>query len=548
MHRHEASARLRTSVVAAALVALCTALIGTAPAGASAPSYAVAPGSNRALVTPAAAVTPPSGFGFTPTEVAAAGGTRITFTLPDGMPTVKAVTVNGKVAAIARRAAGELTVTSPRVVVSSGDLATLPVRLVYANGDYTDAGNVDALLPPVVTAMSPTAGDRNGGTVVTLYGSRLDRVRKVGFGRTFVDDTSGLTRIDATTLQATTPGGPLGGATVVVANAGGAVSRVRGFTYLADTALPSDPDYGGQWSLQDTYGANVLAAWTRTRGAANIVVGVVDSGGTDHPDAGPTVAGYDAIANTTTPTDPGSTWQGTQVAGIVNAAANDIDIVGVAPGVKVQHVRAVGSGSTVQQVADGIRWAAGVTVAGVTARNLTPSRVLNVDWDLGAGCPTELSAAIAAANARGATVVMGAGDNGGGPGVGADLGTSATAGACSAAVIVAAIDVTGARWAGSNYGALVDVAAPGAGIPTLSYDGTGAAVTTTVDGTVYAAAHVSAVLALALSRNLRLTPAQLQALVRTPAKNTPFLGGHCDPADPTIECGAGIVNAGLLVP
>jgi serine protease len=56
--------------------------------------------------------------------------------------------------------------------------------------------------------------------------------------------------------------------------------------------------------------------------------------------------------------------------------------------------------------------------------------------------------------------------------------------------------------------------------------------------------HVAGVVALMLSRNPNLTPAQVLAKIQETA--TAFGGGVCD-ADAAKTCGSGIINAGLAV-
>ena len=49
-----------------------------------------------------------------------------------------------------------------------------------------------------------------------------------------------------------------------------------------------------------------------------------------------------------------------------------------------------------------------------------------------------------------------------------------------------------------------------------------------------------------LSQNPSLTPAQVEAKIKSSGMFTPFPGGACDP-DATKTCGAGIINAGALL-
>jgi serine protease len=57
--------------------------------------------------------------------------------------------------------------------------------------------------------------------------------------------------------------------------------------------------------------------------------------------------------------------------------------------------------------------------------------------------------------------------------------------------------------------------------------------------------HVAGVVALMLSRDQTLTPAQVLQRIQSTA--TAFGGGVCDSAAPSKTCGSGVINAGLAV-
>jgi len=351
--------------------------------------------------------------------------------------------------------------------------------------------------------------------------------------------------------------------------------------------LPSDPYFASRqlWGLNGDFGVNVPSAWSRTFGSSSVVVAVIDTGSTVHPDAGATVAGYDMISLEDTngdgvpdsamtandgdgrdadPSDPGdwvsrsedasgcfqgcgednSSWHGTHVAGTINAAANGEGVVGVAPTVRVQHVRVLGKcGGYTSDIAAGIIWASGGAVPGVPG-NSTPARVINMSLGGSGACGSAFQTAINAAVGRGTTVVVAAGNSN------TDAANAMPAN-CSNVIAVAAVDSAGRRASFSNFGSAVDVAAPGVDIySTLNTGTTGPSVPTYVaySGTSMAAPHVAGVVALMLSRNSLLTPAQVEAALKVPANVTAFPGGACDPIASSKTCGAGIVNAGKAVP
>jgi serine protease len=214
-------------------------------------------------------------------------------------------------------------------------------------------------------------------------------------------------------------------------------------------------------------GANLPPAWDFTTGTASVVVAVIDTGIVNHPDlngvavpapyvpSGRFVAGYDFISGDIgaaegvpanfvandgdgrdpDPTDPGdwvtaddlrrfggycgtvpqnSSWHGTHVAGVLAAEANNnTGIAGVAWNVRVQPVRAVGKcGGTLSDIAEAMRWSAGLSVPGVPA-NATPASIINVSLggDQGTACPQFMQEAVDAVTAVGAVVVAAAGND-----------------------------------------------------------------------------------------------------------------------------------------
>ncbi|MBU6316567.1 MAG: fibronectin type III domain-containing protein, partial [Acidobacteria bacterium] len=318
---------------------------------------------------------------------------------------------------------------------------------------------------------------------------------------------------------------------------------------------------GSMWGLNGTYGIDAPSAWAVTRGSPSTVVAVLDTGSTVHPDLdGTTVPGYDMIVDPAVAADgngrdadpsdagdayggSGSSWHGTHVAGTINAIVNNgIGVVGIAPDVKVQHVRVLGAGGGyTSDILAGITWASGGSVSGVPA-NPTPAKVINMSLGGYGSCGPDWQATIDAAVARGTTIVVAAGNSN------ADASGFSPA-SCAKVVTVAAIGSNGKRASFSNYGSTVEVAAPGVGIwSTLNTGSTtpGSPTYASYSGTSMATPHVVGVVALMVSREPGLTPAQVTTRLTTASMLTPFPGGACDP-NASMTCGAGILNAGRLL-
>ncbi|PGH44675.1 hypothetical protein COO58_09750 [Micromonospora sp. WMMA1996] len=326
----------------------------------------------------------------------------------------------------------------------------------------------------------------------------------------------------------------------------------------------TDPVPPVAWDLHDPVGGVYAdAAWATGADGAGVTVAVLDTGVTRHHDlAGRLRAGYDFVSapddardgdgrdpdatdqgDWAEPGDCGpefrpSSWHGTHVAGTV-AARDEGGVAGLAPGARVQPVRVLGRcGGTTADLVDAIVWAAGGRVPGVPD-NPTPARVLNLSLGAPGPCDPATQAAIDDAVARGATVVVSAGN------AGADA-AQQTPASCAGVLTVAASTVDGERAGYSNRGTAVELAAPGGdrehgvrstvdtGRTVPEGDGWAAYA-----GTSMAAPHVSAAVALLLDRRPDLRPAETSALLTATARPS---------ARPDeCRCGAGVLDVDLAL-
>ena len=326
---------------------------------------------------------------------------------------------------------------------------------------------------------------------------------------------------------------------------------------------PNDTHYGTYlWGMQSgTGGIKADQAWNTTSGNG-VVVAVLDTGYTDHSDLlGNILPGYDFISDTRTANDgngrdadahdPGdayrnqdSSWHGTHVAGTVAAVGNNSKgVIGVAYGAKVVPVRVLGKGGGyTSDIADGIIWASGGTVAGVPA-NANPAEVINMSLGGQSTCSATYQNAINGAVSRGSTVVVAAGNSN------ADV-AGFTPASCDNVIAVAATNKGGTRASYSNYGAKIDVAAPGGDSPdcTTLIVSTGNSGTSSpgtenylcMAGTSMASPHVAGVVALMQAvRTTPLTPAQVESVLKSTLRAFP--GSNDKPI------GNGIVDAAAAV-
>jgi serine protease len=393
--------------------------------------------------------------------------------------------------------------------------------------------------------------------------------------------TSGVTL-----LTVTASGGARAAATALAAvpgvSAAAPDARIRPLATAPVT--PTDPRFPKQWDLWDAastarrggWGVDAPRAWTRTKGARKVVVAVLDTGITTHPDlAGARRRpGYDFVSNVegvhsydgggwdATPDDPGdrcadtgdpSSWHGTFVAGEIVAQHDGRGVAGEAPGVSLEPVRILGGcGGLESDEIAGIAWASGGTVTTPSGKHLSnayPADVISLSVASEQPCDAALQRSITAAIGRGTTVVAAAGNDD------ASVATSAPAD-CKGVVSVAATTRRGNRAGYSNHGTSaqpVTIAAPGgndaAPIVGDGWSGTGAftaagnrAGFVWDEGTSMAAPRVAAAVALLLSVQPSLTPQQ----VRTHLRSTATRFGY-ESTCTVVRCGAGIVNAGNLV-
>jgi serine protease len=326
------------------------------------------------------------------------------------------------------------------------------------------------------------------------------------------------------------------------------------------TLTPNDTYYSNQWHyFNATSSIRADVAWDTATGNG-IVVAVIDTGITSHPDLNANIiAGYDFISDTATandgggrdndPSDPGdyvaadecgagepaenSSWHGTHVAGTVAALTNNnAGVAGVAFNAKVQPLRVLGKcGGWTSDIADAIVWASGGTVPGVPA-NATPAEVVNMSLGGGGGCDPLTQDAVNLAVANGTVVIVAAGNEN-------DDAANHSPASCQNVVTVGAVGKTGKRASYSNYGSHVDVSAPGGDMANYVYStvnaGTtvpGAAAYAGYQGTSMATPHVAGVAAMLQSMQ-----------VNSPALIETILKGTTRAFTCTLGCGTGMVDA-----
>ncbi len=371
-------------------------------------------------------------------------------------------------------------------------------------------------------------------------------------------------------------------------------------------ASPSDPLFTQQWWLQPVSGSNGNALEARLRGVAGFqtawqranhapaVVAVLDTGITSHPDlAGRVLPGHDFVSvveyandgngRDTDPSDPGdyvssadlasglfagcavenSSWHGTIVAGMVAAnVGNGEGGAGMHWGASILPVRVAGKcGAEVPDIIDGMRWAAGLAVAGV-ARNPHPARIVNISFGGSAACGPAYQAAVDELRAIGVVVVAAAGNEWSVPSRPAN---------CPGVVGVVGLNRDGFKTNYSNFGGQIGISGLAAvagddsqgdwgsvladsGLVTLTNRGStvpAAGGYARLYGTSFAAPQVAATIAHMLGLNPALSHEQIVQGLRLSARphvTSPKIA-ECSNANPgrcictSATCGAGILDA-----
>lgn len=382
--------------------------------------------------------------------------------------------------------------------------------------------------------------------------------------------------------------------------------------------LPSDPMVVDQWYLLsvEASATHTDQAWDLTTGDPATVVAVLDTGvRPEHPDlTGKLLPGYDFVTNVAVAndndgrdpdaSDPGdwivaadrsqsifngcdlgnSSWHGTRVSSLIGATT-DVDANGIAGGgwqTRILPVRVLGKcGGFDSDIIDGMRWAAGLTVAGVP-NNPTPAKIINLSLGSDGACTAAYQQAANEVTAQGSLIIASVGNDG------IPVGAPAN---CDNVLGVSGVRHAGTKVGYSNLGAGADIAAPAGNCVNTTVvppsnedpDGTPCVYSLLVArdsgatmpesptysdhylqanfGTSFSAPLVAAAAALVNSVNPRFTPATFTTLLQessTPFPNTSatttticriptnFVQGE-ECICTTSTCGAGMLNTAAAV-
>jgi len=173
-----------------------------------------------------------------------------------------------------------------------------------------------AAAPPA--AAVPAASDPGAGQLLVQYKTDTTVETKTSLERAQgLAQVKKLDRIGVEVLK-TRPGNE-GAAIAALQRSGRVVFAERDGRTTADAITPNDYWWPQQWSPVKV---NAPQAWSVTTGSPTVVVAVLDTGVTTHPDlAGKLTAGYDFINGDSSPVDDNG--HGTLAAGVVGALSNN---------------------------------------------------------------------------------------------------------------------------------------------------------------------------------------------------------------------------------
>ena len=325
-------------------------------------------------------------------------------------------------------------------------------------------------------------------------------------------------------------------------------------------ATPNDQYYSQQWHYKTIA---LPAAWDITTGNNNVIVAVLDSGIRKHLDLDSNIlpTGYDFVSDPQNagdghgidpdPTDTSAVSShshnhGTHVAGTIAAVSNNrIGVAGVAWNAKIMPVRVCGNdGCPLADQIQGLLYAAGLPN---DSKTVPPQRAKVINMSLGGtGKSSTYQEVINQVVAQGVTVIAAAGNEANDP-----QNPNPTEYPCAYNNVICVGAVAHSLFSGlerasySNYNSFVDVVAPGGEfwileaygvLSTVWNDERNQADYEFLQGTSMATPHVSGLVALMLSVNPTLTPAQIEQILKETAYD---LG----PAGRDNEYGSGLINA-----
>lgn len=258
---------------------------------------------------------------------------------------------------------------------------------------------------------------------------------------------------------------------------------------IAPSAIVTDPNYSSSWALPKI---GAPGAWDTANGSG-VTIAILDTGvDASHPDlAANLVPGWNMFDNNGDTTDVHG--HGTSVAGAAAAVGNNgAGSAGVAWGAKIMPLRISGPDGWAyfSTIAQGLTWAAD-----------RGARVANVSYGVSGSASVQSAANYM--RSKGGVVVVAAGNSG----------VEEAIAAHDSMLSISATGSSDVRASWSSFGAYVDLAAPGVSI----YAPTRGGGYANVSGTSFASPITAGAAALVFSANPRLTPGDVETILKATA-------------------------------
>ena len=177
-------------------------------------------------------IVPPVITSISPTFGGTTGGNVVTITGLN-FKGANSVTFGGLNATLVK-ALNPTTITCKTPVTLTAGAVDVIVRT--GGGPSNTFSSFTYITPPVISAISPAAGNKAGGNSVTITGTNLTGVTSVSFGKAV---STNITVVDDTTLTCITPLGAVGAAGVIVRTGGGPSNTFASFTFVTPASISS---------------------------------------------------------------------------------------------------------------------------------------------------------------------------------------------------------------------------------------------------------------------------------------------------------------------
>ena len=266
--------------------------------------------------------------------------------------------------------------------------------------------------------------------------------------------------------------------------------------------IPNDPSFSQQWGPQKV---KAPAAWDITTGSNSVIVAVIDTGVSAHPDlTGKILPGYDFANNDNNPTDDfAPTGHGTKVAGIIGADTNNaVGMAGLSWQSPILPVKVCDTSGNCPD---------DIISSGIIYATDQGAKVINIS--LGDSAPSStLENAVNYAWNKGVVVVAAAGNNGSSPTTNQVLYPAAYPNVVAVGATSQDDPLFGndQRASYSSYGSALDIVAPGDFIYSTNYSGS----YTSGSGTSFSSPHVAGAAALLWAKGATTNSAVVDALYK----------------------------------